>query len=313
MEKLRQTTRPICGSKLSQWITTRLSEDLGGYLPYLMINPNRKVHDGLTALQWAGMFGNLTVTKELMKHVDIDPNVKDAFGNTALHYACNTGTVEVARELLRHMRTDINIRNHREETAVDLAKKEGTTLLIQLLENHIQSKEDELLQRKIKNALLLNKRQPAINVSFSAERDELRAEHNKLRDERDELKAKQVELKAERDKLRDEKDEIKAERDVLKENMGKERLFVVMMGERLPRAIPENVDELDLTTVALSRLQQNIVERRKELHACPVCLTNHKDTVMSPCGHQLCHICIRRVDRCPICRTHISEKTQMFG
>lgn len=42
---------------------------------------------------------------------------------------------------------------------------------------------------------------------------------------------------------------------------------------------------------------------------CIICLENQKNKILVPCGHYiLCNKCANKVDKCPLCRTHITNK-----
>ena len=41
---------------------------------------------------------------------------------------------------------------------------------------------------------------------------------------------------------------------------------------------------------------------------CPICLENERNTISLPCKHLFCDICIKQVNKCPICRRKIIIK-----
>jgi len=204
-------------------------------------------------------------------------------------------------------------------------KKNRRVQVIQLFEASSQISEEqatklegramiELFDLRFKNKKLLSK----INtLRASHKRDasvisELHTKYRKMRSDRNELKAEQSIFRAKRRKLVAERDKFKAERDKLLDNIKKNCLFVNMMGVQLPRVIPDTMSNLDLTIAALSKLQQNCVERRMELQKCPICWTNEKKAFMAPCGHQLCHECMEKVNECPFCRKTITKKIPIY-
>merc|ERR1719204_766386 len=92
--------------------------------------------------------------------------------------------------------------------------------------------------------------------------------------------------------VKKQRDEFKGERDKLQTKLEDERLFVSVMGEKLPRAIPDNIGELNSTVTVLLKLLQTKVRKQELINTCPVCTENRKDTVFAPCGHRCCHECV---------------------
>jgi len=56
-------------------------------------------------------------------------------------------------------------------------------------------------------------------------------------------------------------------------------------------------------------LEQIKIYEDKDETECCICLTNDKKVVFVPCGHyHCCDECSGKVDKCPICRSQISQK-----
>ena len=61
---------------------------------------------------------------------------------------------------------------------------------------------------------------------------------------------------------------------------------------------------IDYTRTSATTSSQS--DRERNL-LCVVCLDEMRSTVLIPCGHLVaCRSCTKRLDRCPICRSHIS-------
>ena len=60
---------------------------------------------------------------------------------------------------------------------------------------------------------------------------------------------------------------------------------------------------IDYTATSAAPSSQS--DRERNL-MCVVCLDEMRSTVLIPCGHLVaCRSCTERLDRCPICRSHI--------
>jgi len=46
---------------------------------------------------------------------------------------------------------------------------------------------------------------------------------------------------------------------------------------------------------------------------CVVCLEKEKDVLLQPCNHVcVCNDCVRKLESCPMCRTHVTSHTKVF-
>jgi len=272
-------------------------------LNFVAINPNKKLENGNTALHYAVWNTRTPIVKELLSYTDIDPNIRNNDGNTALHFACEWGPVDVVRELLNDKRIDINLRNNKGETSMDLATFWGKSKskIVWLLEKHSEITDKQKAREPAWDTIEgveLEKVGQKLKMSLNYYTRLLKCESD-----RDKFKKKLKKLQTELVVLKLEKDNLAAK---IKKD------FVVIMGERLPRRIPESPIELDSTISTLTSLLQTLLASKKDVYTCNICTVKNKDTVMVPCGHQLCHICAMKVDKCPICRVHIEVKTRLY-
>ena len=49
-----------------------------------------------------------------------------------------------------------------------------------------------------------------------------------------------------------------------------------------------------------------LIEEDDPYKQCPICM-EYKMDAMPSCGHPLCQSCIKKVDKCPICRRRITK------
>jgi hypothetical protein len=63
--------------------------------------------------------------------------------------------------------------------------------------------------------------------------------------------------------------------------------------------------------VVRERLAVTIAEQRAAERSCPVCLELPKSLVFQ-CGHQVCAQCAERLEDCPTCRAHISQRIRLY-
>lgn len=54
-------------------------------------------------------------------------------------------------------------------------------------------------------------------------------------------------------------------------------------------------------------------EQTDEERACVVCTENLANIAFSPCGHAVtCDVCSRKVQKCPMCRSDIKTRLQLY-
>ena len=70
---------------------------------------------------------------------------------------------------------------------------------------------------------------------------------------------------------------------------------------------------------ALRRIEERHASVREEESLCPICYDRRKDTVLVPCGHQLCHECQpslpmrSMVQHCPVCQTPVDQHVRLYS
>ncbi len=85
------------------------------------VNPNEREDDGATALAWAAMRSNRTITALLLK-AGADPNLTNEMGIGPLALAITNGSAEIVTELLNH-RANPNVARENGETPLMLAAR----------------------------------------------------------------------------------------------------------------------------------------------------------------------------------------------
>lgn len=58
-------------------------------------------------------------------------------------------------------------------------------------------------------------------------------------------------------------------------------------------------------------IKQCVKNHYEDKYDCRICFANAKDVVLIPCGHFLCHVCVGRVQQCPMCRVRIQRSIPM--
>ena len=80
----------------------------------------------------------------------------------------------------------------------------------------------------------------------------------------------------------------------------------------------EDLEALLLASLGRVRSRARAVreeERRAhdEERLCAICMDNPKDTVLVPCGHQLCAACRPRLQRCHLCQQPIERHVRLYS
>ena len=87
--------------------------------------------------------------------------------------------------------------------------------------------------------------------------------------------------------------------------------------EPLARASDETLEELRSSMEeALSQVgaEQRQRLRSRPAHHCQICAEQPVNCVFAPCGHMCaCVLCAYKVQRCPICRSHIHQVVETFA
>ena len=82
------------------------------------------------------------------------------------------------------------------------------------------------------------------------------------------------------------------------------------------RATPPDLDALERLQAELlasaTRVEEVVRERRSRERECPVCMLEQKDTVLVPCGHQVCDACSRQIRACPMCNQPFVQAVRTF-
>lgn len=82
--------------------------------------------------------------------------------------------------------------------------------------------------------------------------------------------------------------------------------------------LKDSVIEADSTDddIALADIEDEEVE---ELLLCKVCLIRDADMVVTPCGHTICSICVKKLEKgrrkkmnCPQCRASVDATPKLF-
>lgn len=73
-------------------------------------------------------------------------------------------------------------------------------------------------------------------------------------------------------------------------------------------------DQVKSVALLLARNHANIfTDEINEALLCVVCLTNQRSVVLKPCRHfGICQNCSKSLERCPICRSAIDEKHEVY-
>lgn len=50
---------------------------------------------------------------------------------------------------------------------------------------------------------------------------------------------------------------------------------------------------------------------REEITECSVCMDNLTNTLLIPCNHLLCHLCVSKINECPFCRQSFNESINL--
>ena len=74
----------------------------------------------------------------------------------------------------------------------------------------------------------------------------------------------------------------------------------------------ESLHDLETNMIgSLQNVRKVIAKKIEKEHECMICMDRSKDTVLVPCGHCLCSICVLRVERCPMCRAQIERTVKL--
>lgn len=78
--------------------------------------------------------------------------------------------------------------------------------------------------------------------------------------------------------------------------------------------------KLDLAKKHKFYLQQQQIDKLKEVVLCPICLDKQKNMSLEPCGHALCKSCVDKIfnnqsggkKACPLCRKKVKAVHQIY-
>ena len=76
--------------------------------------------------------------------------------------------------------------------------------------------------------------------------------------------------------------------------------------QRVTREVSSS--ELSQVKLTLKHMEQKLEDHK----ACPLCMENDKDMVLS-CGHQFCEMCCSTLTDCPFCRMAVSMRLKIFS
>ena len=61
-----------------------------------------------------------------------------------------------------------------------------------------------------------------------------------------------------------------------------------------------------------NKVSKKLTEEIASEYLCPICFTNKKNTILTPCGHTLCDACLGEAEYCFFCRKYIGEKFRIY-
>ena len=66
---------------------------------------------------------------------------------------------------------------------------------------------------------------------------------------------------------------------------------------------------------SLARVEKAAREKRAKEKECQICMANDKNTVLNPCGHQVCAACATQIrgHDCPFCKQRFRDTTLLFS
>ena len=80
--------------------------------------------------------------------------------------------------------------------------------------------------------------------------------------------------------------------------------------------ILDNYDENNVNMMDKAFFENITIYEDSDNNECCICLDSQKDSVFIPCGHYYCCMnCAHRIEKCPICRSSISNfiNKELFG
>ena len=81
----------------------------------------------------------------------------------------------------------------------------------------------------------------------------------------------------------------------------------------LQRRLDHTIAELAAATDE-NRSAARQLDELKAAHTCAICLTRRVDTLLEPCGHLMCRLCVGGcAARCPFCRSSIEATHHFYG
>jgi ankyrin repeat protein len=259
--------------------------------------------DPETQLLTASKDGNYEIVLELLrKNVNVD--VKNCDGDTPLILASYYNHVNIVEEIFKYY-PNINAKNNNGMTAEKIASSKKHQQIVQMIFRNYQTTDSQFSEYNFNTSLMLAVGNGHVGVAKTLLENGANVESTNYKNETPLMVASfngHTNVVSEL---------LRCGANIKAKNIDRMTAydFAVLKNHRNVATLLQNINKQDNTSIhkVESVPKKNLIE----MTTCPVCMINERKIIFG-CGHSVCFKCSNSLDKCLMCVTKITVRTQCY-